>query len=55
MTPDEVSEMTAETMKILGKGGGYIIAPSQELMSDVPVENIAAMLKTVVELRDKVI
>jgi uroporphyrinogen decarboxylase len=46
--------MTRETMEILGKDGGYIIAPSQELMSDVPVDNIVAMLKTIVEFRDKV-
>jgi uroporphyrinogen decarboxylase len=55
MTPDEVRAMTAETIKILGKGGGYIIAPSQELMSDVPLENVVALLQTAVELRDKVL
>jgi len=53
-TPEEVREMTKETIEILGKGGGYIIAPSQELTSDVPLENVVAILKTVVELRDKV-
>ena len=54
MTPDQVREMAAETIKILGKGGGYIIAPSQELMNDVPLENIVAILETAKELRDKV-
>jgi uroporphyrinogen decarboxylase len=54
MTPDQVREMTKETMEILGKGGGYIIAPSQELMSDVPLANTVAMLQTVQEYRDKV-
>jgi len=53
MTPDQVREMTAETIKILGKGGGYIIAPSQEVMSDVPPENIAAMLSAAIEWREK--
>jgi uroporphyrinogen decarboxylase len=52
--PDEVRAMTKETMEILGKGGGYIIAPSQELMSDVPLENIVALVQTVREYRDKV-
>jgi uroporphyrinogen decarboxylase len=55
MTPDEVREMTKETMEILGKGGGYIIAPSQEILPDVPLENVVAMLQTAVEYRDKVI
>jgi uroporphyrinogen decarboxylase len=54
ISPEETRQMTKETMEILGKGGGYIIAPSQELMSDVPVDNIVAMLKTIVEFRDKV-
>jgi len=53
MTPDEVREMTKETIQILGKGGGYIIAPSQEIMSDVPIENIAAVVETAVEWREK--
>ncbi len=54
MTPGQVREMATETIEILGKGGGYIIAPSQELMNDVPLENVVAILKTAVELRDKV-
>lgn len=54
MKPDAVREMAAETIKILGKGGGYIIAPSQEIMNDVPIENVVAILETAVELRDKV-
>lgn len=54
MKPDAVRAMTKETMEILGKGGGYIIAPSQEIMNDVPIENVVAILETVVEMRDKV-
>jgi len=54
-TPEQVTEMTREAIEVLGKGGGYIIAPSQELMNDVPLENVVAMLKTAVYLRDKVI
>ncbi|GHU67720.1 uroporphyrinogen decarboxylase [Clostridia bacterium] len=55
LTPDKVREMTKEVISILGKGGGYIIAPSQEIMSDVPLENVVALLETVVEMRDKVL
>lgn len=54
MKPEEVRQMAKETIEILGKGGGYIIAPSQELMNDVPLENVVAILKTAVELREKV-
>lgn len=54
MKPDAVKEMTTEAMTILGKGGGHIIAPSQELMNDVPLENIIAIVETIRDLRDKV-
>ena len=47
--------MTRETIRILGKGGGYIIAPSQEIMNDVPVENIKAMVQVIKEEREKVL
>ncbi len=54
ITPDEVRELAREAIAILGKGGGYIIAPSQELMNDVPLENIVALVETIFEMRDKV-
>lgn len=53
-TPKQVREMTKETISILGKGGGHIIAPSQELMGDVPLENVIALVETIMEMRDKV-
>jgi uroporphyrinogen decarboxylase len=46
-TPSEVREHTAMVIRTLGKGGGLIIGPSQEIMSDVPVENIVAMVETI--------
>ncbi|MEG2958025.1 MAG: uroporphyrinogen decarboxylase family protein, partial [Christensenellaceae bacterium] len=54
LKPDEVKKMAREAIEILGKGGGYIIAPSQEIMGDVPLDNVVAILETVVEMRDKV-
>lgn len=54
MPQDEVRVMTREAIEILGKGGRYIIAPSQEIMNDVPLENVIAILETAVEMRDKV-
>ncbi|MCL2775176.1 MAG: uroporphyrinogen decarboxylase [Oscillospiraceae bacterium] len=43
VTPDEVRKITAETIKILGKSGGYIAAPTHQVPADVPVENIIAL------------
>ena len=45
VTPDEVKKITRETIKILGKGGGYIAAPTHQVPADVPVENIIAMVE----------
>ena len=45
-TPEDVRRHTAEVIRTLGRGGGLIIAPSQEIMPDVPVENILALVET---------
>ena len=42
---------TLRTIDILGKDGGLIIAPSQEVMNNVPVENVLAFMKAVKEAR----
>lgn len=55
ITPEEVREMTRNTIRTLGKGGGMIIAPSQELMNDIPVENIKALVETIREERESVL
>jgi len=34
-------------INILYKEGGYIVAPANHIMSDVPVENIVALYQTV--------
>jgi uroporphyrinogen decarboxylase len=51
----EVKNLAREVISILGKGGGHIIAPAQEIMNDVPLENVAALLETIVEQREKVL
>ena len=55
ITPEETKKLTRDTIRILGKGGGHIIAPSQELMNDIPVENIKALVETIREEREKVL
>lgn len=55
LSPAQVREMTKETINILGKDGGYIIAPAQDIMNDVPIENIKAIVETIIDEREKVL
>ena len=48
-TPDEVRAETRRVRSLLSKGGGYILAPSQEIQGDVPAENILALVETAKE------
>ena len=42
-TPAEVRAEVCRRVDILGRGGGYILAPCHVLQTDVPTENILAM------------
>ena len=55
ISSEETRKLTRDTIRILGKGGGLIIAPSQELMNDVPIENIRALVETIREERERVL
>jgi uroporphyrinogen decarboxylase len=48
-TPDEVRAETRRVRDLMSKGGGYILAPSQEIQGDVPVENVIALIETAKE------
>jgi|YNPBryunderm2012_1023409.scaffolds.fasta_scaffold04784_4 uroporphyrinogen decarboxylase len=54
-TPEEVKAMAKETIKTLGTGGGLIVAPAQEIMRDVPIENVVALVETIREEREAVL
>jgi uroporphyrinogen decarboxylase len=43
-TPEDVRTEIRERIKVLGKGGGYILAPSHELQGDIPLENMLAFI-----------
>jgi uroporphyrinogen decarboxylase len=43
-TPEEVKEEARRVRDIMSEGGGYILAPGQEIQGDVPAENILALL-----------
>ncbi|MBE3132435.1 MAG: hypothetical protein IMZ55_03105 [Acidobacteria bacterium] len=54
-TPEQVKRMARDTIRTLGKGGGHIIAPSQEVMNDVPIANVKALVETIVAERQSVL
>lgn len=48
-SPADVARETEECMRILGAGGGYIVAPCHNIQPNTPVENILALYETVRE------
>ena len=44
-SPDEIRKIIADTVEIMSKGGGYILAPTHAIPQDVPPENVLAMLE----------
>lgn len=43
-TPEEVWKETEDTIRLMSVNGGYITAPSQEIQTDVPYENLRALI-----------
>jgi uroporphyrinogen decarboxylase len=43
-SPEAVRDETIRIMRIVGEGGGYIAAPTHYIPSDVPPENVLAMV-----------
>ncbi|MCD4668954.1 MAG: uroporphyrinogen decarboxylase family protein [Actinomycetia bacterium] len=48
---EDVEKEVLRVINILGRNGGYIVAPSHALQSDTPVENALAIFKTAREYR----
>ena len=44
-TPGEVRREVSDRIRVLGKGGGYILAPSHAIQGGTPPENIIAFLE----------
>lgn len=42
--PEEVKNEVDRVVKVMSKGGGYILSPSQIIQEDVPVENVLAFI-----------
>jgi len=45
-TVDEVAREVADNLRILGAGGGYILAPCHNIQAVSPAENIVTMYET---------
>lgn len=43
-TPEEVWKETEDIIRLMSVNGGYITAPSQEIQTDVPYENLRALI-----------
>lgn len=48
-TPGAIKEAVKEQIRVLGKGGGYIVAPAHNIQPDTPLENILALYEAVRE------
>jgi uroporphyrinogen decarboxylase len=46
-TPAEVTQEVARLIRVIGAGGGYIIAPTHSIPDDVPTANILALIESV--------
>ena len=44
-TPEQVKNEVEERVKVLGRGGGYVVCPAHHIPSDVPWENILAFVE----------
>lgn len=49
-TADEVKKEARNVAKEMSEGGGYILAPSQDIQADVPYENVCALIDIAKEL-----
>ena len=45
LTPDEIRVKIRDTVEIMRKGGGFILAPTHAIPNDVPTENVVCMLE----------
>ena len=45
-SPEEVKQEVRRVRDLMSRGGGYILAPAQEIQGDVPAENIIALIET---------
>jgi len=49
-TPDQVRAEVARLCHVLGQGGGFILAPTNNVMPETPIENVLALYEAVQEV-----
>ncbi len=49
-TPQQIKDEVKRRVEILGKGGGYILAPAHNIQDDTSIENVLAFFEAVHEL-----
>ena len=49
-TIEEIKNVIRDKKNILGKNGGYILAPAHNIQPDTPLENILAFFETAKEI-----
>ena len=47
-TAKDVRREVEACLRVLGKGGGYVLSPAKAVMTDVPLENAAALIDALV-------
>ena len=52
-TPSQVYEETSRCIEVMGKGGGYIVAPAKPILPGVPIENAVALIDTITMQKPK--
>ncbi len=50
-TAEEIEQEVKDRIEVLGKNGGFIIAPSHTVQPDVPVENVITMYESIKKYR----
>lgn len=50
-TPEKIKSEVKRIAGILGKDGGYILAPAHNIQDDTPIENVLALFEAAKELR----
>ncbi len=45
LSPAEIETVIGNTVSVMRKGGGFILAPTHAIPQDVPEENVMAMLR----------
>ncbi len=49
-TPEEIRDEVRRLVREVGRGGGFIVAPSHDMPGDIPLENLLAFIDTVHEI-----